>query len=72
MDRKRVIVLEIYVGLLLVTIGCIVWWWSKQLLWILIYPPPLVKQLIDSLPFVLWGLGGVLVIDGVRRKIKAN
>ena len=72
MDGKRTIIIEICIGLLFIFLGFILWWWSKQLLWILIHPPPLVKLLIESLRFVLWGLGSLLVIDGVRRKIKAS
>ena len=70
MNGKGKIIFQICIGSSLVCIGCIVWWWSMQLLWILIYPPPLVKQIIDSLPYIFWGLGVVLVIDGVRRKNK--
>jgi hypothetical protein len=69
LDKKNVIVFEICIGLLLIIIGFIVWWWSTHLLWILIYPPPLAKQLIDGLPFVFWSLGALLFIDGMRRKI---
>jgi hypothetical protein len=69
MAKKRVMFVEICIGLLLIIIGLIVWWWSRQLLWILIYPPPLTKQLIESLPIICWGLGILLVMDGVRRKI---
>lgn len=70
MDKKRVIFYEICIGLLFIGIGFIVWWWSTSLLWILIYPPPLAKQFIESLPFVCWGLGTLLLIDSMRRKIK--
>ena len=70
MDGERIVDIEIWIGLALIIIGFIVWWWSKQLLWILIYPPPLAKLLLDSLPFLFGGLGTILVIDGVRRKQK--
>jgi hypothetical protein len=70
MNMKSVIGFESCIGLLLIIIGFIVWWWSTHLLWILIYPPPLAKQLIDGLPFVFWSLGALLFIDGMRRKIK--
>ena len=69
MEGKRIVDIEIWIGLALIIIGFIVWWWSKQLLWILIYPPPSAKLFIENLPFVFWGLGTLLVIDGVRRKI---
>lgn len=70
MESRRVAVFEICVGILLIVIGFILWRWSKQILWILIYPPPLAKPLIESLPFLFWGLGALLVVDGVRRKIQ--
>ena len=70
MEGRRIDDIEIWIGLLLIVIGFTLWWWSKQLLWILIYPPPWAKLLVDSLPFVLGGLGTLLVIDGVRRKQK--
>jgi hypothetical protein len=65
-------VIEIGVGLFLIVIAFILWWWFKQLLWILIYPPPLAKRLIESLPLVLWGLGALLIVDGIRRKISVH
>jgi hypothetical protein len=70
MEGNRVAVIEIFVGLFFIIIGFISWWWSAQLLWILIYPPPLAKWIIESLPFVFWGLGALLIIDGVRRREK--
>jgi uncharacterized membrane protein YcjF (UPF0283 family) len=70
MEKKRVAFLEVIIGILLIIIGYIAWLWEKQLLWILIYPSPFAKQLIEILPFVFCGLGILLVIDGVRRIIK--
>lgn len=66
MDFKRKLVFEVATGFLLVAIGFILWW-STQLAWILIYPQPLAKALIESMPFVFWVTGVVLVIDGFRR-----
>jgi hypothetical protein len=37
------------------------------LVWILIYPQPLAKSLIEAVPFVFWVTGYVLVIDGIRK-----
>jgi protein-S-isoprenylcysteine O-methyltransferase Ste14 len=62
--------LEIAIGLLLVVIGFILWLWSIQLFWILIYPQPLAKSLIETLPYVFWATGAILVIDGFRRWLK--
>jgi len=62
--------IEFFLGLLLIVIGFILLWWSRQLAWIQIYPPPWEKQLIEALPFAFWILGVMLMIDGVRRMIK--
>jgi hypothetical protein len=70
MDSERVYVIEICTGGVLIVIGFILQWWSTQLLWILIHPPPLAKQFVDSLPFVFWMLGTLLVGDSVRRILK--
>ena len=67
MDFKRKPFFEVATGLLLVAIGSILWWWSTQFAWILIYPQPLAKALIESMPFVFWLTGVVFVIDGFRR-----
>jgi uncharacterized protein YjeT (DUF2065 family) len=61
---------EVAIGLLIVAIGFIVWWWSTQLIWILIFPQPLAKSIIESTPFVFWAIGVVLVMDGFRRRLK--
>jgi hypothetical protein len=63
---------EVVVGLLLVAIGFILWWWSAQLVWIQIYPQPLTKSLIESMPFAFWAIGVVLVMDGFRRRLRNN
>jgi uncharacterized protein YjeT (DUF2065 family) len=70
MKSKRAPFLEVAAGLLLVVIGFILWWWSTQLVWIQIYPQPLEKSLIESVPFVFWAIGVVLVMDGFRRRLK--
>jgi hypothetical protein len=70
MASKSTALVEICIGLLLSIIGFVLWRWSKQILWILVYPPPQVKQLIEGLPVVFWGLSILLVIDRARRKIK--
>ena len=69
MESKRVASIEICIGLFLIVLGFILWWWSKHLLWILLYPPPMAKGIIESLPFASWGLGALLCIDGVRREL---
>jgi hypothetical protein len=72
MKFKRASFFEVAAGLLLVIIGFILWWWSTQLVWILIYPQPLAKSLIESIPFVFWAIGFALVMDGFRRWLKSN
>jgi len=62
--------IEFFLGLLLIVIGSISLWWSRQLVWIQIYPPPWEKQLIEALPFAFGILGALLMIDGVRKMIK--
>ena len=64
---KRIYVIEICTGVVLIVIGFILYWWSTQLLWILIHPPPLGKQLIESLPLVFWVIGALLIVDSVGR-----
>ena len=68
MEKKRVIFFEIGISILFIFTGFFVWWWSNQLLWILIFPPPLAKQLIEIMPFICWGLGILLTLDALRRK----
>ena len=70
MDGERIHITEFCSGVVLLVIGFIVYWWSTQLVWVLIYPPPLAKQFIESLPFVFWIIGAFFVIDGVRRMMK--
>jgi hypothetical protein len=69
MESKKIMIIEFFSGLLLIVIGFILWWLSKQMLWILIYPPPLIKQLFEILPLIFWSLGILLVLDSIRRKI---
>ena len=72
MKSKKTPFLEVAAGLLLVLFGFILWWWSTQLAWILIYPQPLEKSFIEGLPFAFWALGPVLVVIGLRRKLQNN
>jgi hypothetical protein len=72
MKSKRVPFFEVAAGSLLVVTGLILFWWSTQLVWILIYPQPLAKSLIEILPFLFWVTGVVLVLDGFRRWLKNN
>ena len=67
MEKKRVIFFEIGISILFIFTGFFVWWWSNQLPWILIFPPPLAKQLIEIIPFICLGLGILLIFDVLRR-----
>jgi uncharacterized membrane protein HdeD (DUF308 family) len=69
MDSEKIHVIEIGTGAVSIIIGFILHWWSTQILWILIHPPPLAKQLIEGLPFVFWVIGALLIVDGVRRML---
>ena len=72
MKSKRAPFFEFIAGVLMVVIGFILWWWSKQLSWIQIYPQPIAKSLIESVPLVFWATGVILVIDGFRRRLTDN
>jgi hypothetical protein len=70
MNTKRVILFEMGLGLAFIVLDYLVWWWSINLLWILIHPPPLAKQVISSLPCICWSLSAFLFLDSLRRTIK--
>jgi hypothetical protein len=70
MDGEQSVIFEICIGGVLVGIGFILHWWSTQLLWILIHPSPVAKQFVESLPFVFWIIGALLVVDSIRRMMK--
>jgi hypothetical protein len=67
MNEKKIIVVEICSGLALIVIGVLLLLWSRKLYWIAIYPPPIWKHFIETLPYVFWSVGALLVLDGLRR-----
>lgn len=67
MSSKRAAIVELLVGLVLLIVGVAVYWWARQLFWIMTYPPPIEKQILDALPYVAWVIGAVLVLDSIRR-----
>jgi hypothetical protein len=69
---NKILFLELCAGLLLISLGFYVWYWSSQLIWIQIYPPPIAKTLIETLPFVFWIAGVLLFIDVFRKYFKKN
>lgn len=69
MSNKKRPLIEICTGLILILLGFLLNWWSKRLVWIEIYPPPIAKQIIEVIPIIFWGLSALLIGDGVRRLI---
>lgn len=70
MKLSRIVIFELGLGLILVVAGFFLWCWSMDLFWIMIYPPPLEKRLIETIILMVWAVGAVFVIDGLRRFIK--
>ncbi len=69
MGNEKRPLMEICAGLIFILLGFLLNWWSKQLVWIEIYPPPIAKKIIDVIPFFFWTLSTLLIVDGVRRMI---
>lgn len=67
MNGKKAALAELLIGLLMLAIGAVVYWWARQLLWIMIYPSPVEKQILDVLPYALWIIGMVVIMDSARR-----
>jgi len=56
----------------LLIVGVAVYWWTSQLFWIMIYPPPVEKQILDVLPYITWMVGAVLILDSIRRFFRSK
>ena len=69
MSGKSVAIIEGIIGLILLIAGAADYWWSRQLVWIMTYPPPIQKQVIDILPYIVSIIGMILIIDSFRRYI---
>jgi len=69
MEKEKVIIIEVFASLLLTVTGLVLWWWSQQLVWILLYPPPLEKQIIENVPFIFWGFSIIFILDALRRNM---
>ncbi len=67
MDNEKRSLMEICAGFIFILLGFLLNWWSKQLVWIELYPPPIAKQIIEVIPFFFWTLSALLIVDGVRR-----
>jgi len=65
-------IVELLIGLVLLIVGVAVYWWTSQLFWIMIYPPPVEKQILDVLPYITWMVGAVLILDSIRRFFRSK
>ena len=65
MNVHRRPILGIVIGGVLITIGLLLYWWSAQIVWILVYPPPFAQQLLETIPYVFWGIGALLILYNV-------
>lgn len=64
---NKLIFVEIFLGIVFVVAGIYVCFWAAKTVWIMIYPPPKEKQIIEALPYLFWLIGVFLVGDGIRR-----
>ncbi len=62
--------MEISIGIAMSVIGLLIEFWLKQLLWILIFPPPLGRQVLEALPVIFLVFGGALIVDVVYRSAR--
>lgn len=60
--------LEFILGLILLSLGLFLYWWSSSLVWIAVYPPPIGKQVLTFLPWLLIFAGIFLLVDGLRKE----
>jgi hypothetical protein len=67
MNSKNVAALETIIGMVLLVVAGLVYWWMSRIYWIAVYPPPFQKQVLDMLPYIIAGLGVVLLLDAIRR-----
>jgi hypothetical protein len=72
MKKNEAQYVEIIIGLFLTTLGALIQWWSKKLAWIMIHPPPIKKQILNILPYLLWAIGIVLILDYIRKIINIS
>ena len=68
MRVRKTTIIEGLIGLALLMLAAVLYWWSRQLVWIMIYPPPIEKQIMDISPYVVGILGVILIIDSLRRR----
>jgi len=71
-SSKRVAIVELLIGLAFLIVGVAVYWYARQLFWMMIYPPPIEKQILDVLPYVTWTIGAVLVLDSIKRFFRSR
>jgi len=70
--EKTIAITEFLAGILFLIIGAAVQIWTRQLYWIMIYPPPIQKQILDVLPYAIWAVSALLILDSVRRLLKSK
>jgi hypothetical protein len=63
MTRERYVIIEFLFGVILLAVGAVIYWWKNQLIWILIYPPPIEKQVLDVVPCIFWIVGFTCTAD---------
>lgn len=74
MKISKLKIIEIFLGIALIVLGIYVFWLEGNLVRIMIYPLPKEIQIKISvlrvLPYFLWLIGFLLVVDGIRRALK--
>ena len=68
MPRKRYVIIEFFVGVIMLAVGAGIYGWKSQLIWTMIYPPPVEKQVLDAVPYLFWIVGLIFIVDSVRRR----
>ena len=69
MTRERYVIIEFFVGVIMLAVGAVIYWWKSKLYWIMIYPPPVEKQVMDVVPYIFW-IVGLILVDSVRRHLR--
>jgi hypothetical protein len=65
--NPKMLKIEIVIGFFFIILGLFISYWSSQLIWIQIYPPPLEKTLIEIIPLFFLISGFSLFADVLRK-----